>query len=680
MNFLSYNPSFRISFPFTCGIALWLLGYGQAPALAVVCAAYAACLLLQLLMLKKAGSISKVAFTLFTQLFLLLAGWSLCRYHSPNEDPASFVRLLSSEPEFYTGRIADLPSERNKSFKAEVDLQSARVNGHWQNTSGKIIAYFQKSATARNLRAGNEVIFSAPLKEVAAPLNPHEFDYRQYLGRKNIFYTAYVKEGSWSLQAGKGDFSVYGFTQKIRRHLLDIYKQSGLGGTELAMVAALVLGYDDAIDEPLMNAYSHTGTLHVLSVSGLHVGVIYLMLGFLLSFMKGNKKLIWMRVALILLFLWFFVLLSGFSAPAVRAALMFSLILIGKTLFEHVEVTNIVFVAAFISLCYNPYWLADVGFQLSYIAVLGIIYLYPRFYHAFTFSSWLADKVWALCSVSIAAQIATLPLTLYYFHQFPVLFLATNIILIPVSTIVMYGGVMILAFSKITFISKAIVWLTAALIKFMNASALFFDELPFCVIGNIHLSLINMLLMYALIILLFIAIEKRSFRLLAGSLGLAAVMLCISLFYDVAVKENSNLVIYHSDKSSVLSVTRGTFYTELTDTLPDNRLQSTLNENRICNDAQQTQQLHLSNTCLILAGNKKVLYAKDGASLSETLLAAAAPDYIWLPAGGLKRKKQRTALCQSGNLIVSGRFYKTEPCLQKAWFTQNKGAFSVSLP
>jgi competence protein ComEC len=404
------------------------------------------------------------------------------------------------------------------------------------------------------------------------------------------------------------------------------------------------------------------------------------MLGYLLSFLKGDKKLVWMRVVLILIFLWFFVLLSGFSAPAVRAALMFSLILVGKTLFEHVEITNIVFVAAFLSLCYNPYWLADVGFQLSYVAVLGIIYLYPRFYHLFTFSSWLADKIWALCSVSIAAQIATLPLTLYYFHQFPVLFLATNIILIPISTIVMYSGVMILAFSKIAALSKALVWLTAALVKFMNAAALFFDELPFCVIGNIHLSLLNMILMYALIITLFIAIGKRSFRLLAGCLGLASVMLCISLFFDLATKGNNNMVIYHSDKSSVLSVTHGTFYTELTDTLPDGRMQNMLNENRICSDIQQSQQLHLSNTCLILAGNKKILYAKDGSYLSESFLAAAAPDYIWLPAGGVKRKQQRAALCTANNLIISGRFYKTGPSLQKAWFTQNKGAFSLSLP
>src|SRR5262249_52807141 len=150
----------------------------------------------------------------------------------------------------------------------------------------KIIAYFQKSETARNLRAGNEVVFSAQLKEAAPPLNPHEFDYRQYLARKNIFYTAYVKEGNWSVQPATGNSSLYDYTQKIRRHLLDIYKQSGLAETELAMVAALVLGYDDAIDQPLMNAYSHTGTLHVLSVSGLHVGVIYLMLGYLLSFLK----------------------------------------------------------------------------------------------------------------------------------------------------------------------------------------------------------------------------------------------------------------------------------------------------------------------------------------------------------------------------------------------------------
>jgi len=680
VNFLNYNPFLRILFPFLLGITLWLFGYEKAPELLVLCAAFGICVWVYLMTIKKARSFSKLFFGLFTQVFLFLTGWGFCQLNNEKENPHHYTSLLGSEPEFYSGYISDLPAEKTKSVKAEIVLQQAKVKGQWKNTSGKIIVYFQKNETAKNLETGNTIIFSSQLQEVTPPLNPHEFDYKNYLKLKNIFYTAYLKEGSWSCIKQQESFSFYGFAQKIRKYLLNTYKESGLQDSEFAMVAALVLGYDDQIDQPLMNAYSHTGTLHVLSVSGLHVGVIYLMLGYLLAFMKGNKKIVWLKVFLILSFLWFFVLLSGFSAPAVRAALMFSLILIGKTLFENVEVSNIVFVSAFISLCYNPLWLADAGFQLSYVAVLGIIYLYPRFYNMFAFSSGFAEKIWALCSVSIAAQLATLPITLYYFHQFPVLFLVTNMLLIPVSTIVMYGGILVLVFSKVAFISKTLVWLTATLIKFMNASALFFDQLPFCMIDNIHLSLVNMVLMYILIVLVFIAIEYRSYKLLMSSFGLTILMLFISLFYDFAAKKNNEFVIYHSDKNSTMDIFTGNDLVRITDTSADYRLASTLRENRIYHDVISEKNIQLGKICLLFAGNKKILYVQDGSTISKNLLQAIKPDFVWLPSSAVKIKKQRKHLCKEENFIVSGKFYKKKNCFNKAYFTQNKGAFTLSLP
>ena len=555
-----------------------------------------------------------------------------------------------------------------------------KINGHWENTNGKIIVYLDKTKEATTIETGQTLVFASPLQEVEGPLNPHEFNYKNYLERKNIFYTAYLKDENWKATNTLENSSLFTLAQKIRKQLLDTYRNSGLQETEFSLVAALVLGYDDEIDPELMNAYSHTGTLHVLSVSGLHVGIIYVLLGYMLSFFDKKKKLIWLKVFLILGFLWFFVLLSGFSAPAVRAALMFSLILTGKTLFKNVETANIVFVAAFASLCYNPYWLADAGFQLSYVAVLGIIYLYPYFYNRFTFSSGLADKIWALCSVSIAAQLATLPITLYYFHQFPVLFLITNLVLIPVSTIVMYGGILVLLFSKVAVLAKTFVWLTAVCIKFMNTGALFFDNLPFCVVDNIHLSIINMVLMYVLIMTIFIAIEYRSVKLLFGSFSIAIFMLLISLFFDLETKKNNEFVIYHSDKSAALGVFTGNKYIELADSV-DERLAATLRENKIYHDFVQEEKKNLSGTSLLLIGNKKVLFSRSVDLISQKLLAATQPDLIWLPAKAIKGRKDNPILCQNKNLIVSGTIWskKKLECLNNAHITKHKGAFIVSL-
>ncbi|MGZ3863442.1 MAG: ComEC/Rec2 family competence protein [Bacteroidia bacterium] len=680
MNFLNRIPFLRILLPFALGIVLWLSGQKDFPKLAVFSGIYAACLLFFLFTVKQTKEIPKMLYGIALQVFLFVAGWLGCGLNNQKNNPQHYVNILSQEPQYFAGYVSEIPAEKAKSIKAEITLQNAKVNGEWKNINGKIIAYFSKTDSARLIETGQTIVFTGALQDIQSPLNPHEFDYKNYLALKNIYYTAYLKENNWAICRSQQHASLFTIAQRIRKTLLDTYRESGLQQSEFSLVAALVLGYDDEIDRPLMNAYSHTGTLHVLSVSGLHVGIIYVLLGFMLGFLNKTRKQIWLKVFLILGFLWFFVLLSGFSAPAVRAALMFSLILVGKTLFENIETANIVFVAAFVSLLHDPFWLADAGFQLSYVAVLGIIYLYPYFYNMFTFSSGLTDKIWQLCSVSIAAQIATLPITLFYFHQFPVLFLLTNLVLIPVSTVVMYGGILVLIFSKVVFVSKALVWITAISVKLMNGCALFFDKLPFCVIDNTHLSVINMLLMYLLIVLVFIAIEYRSTLLLMYSFALTAIMFCVSIFLDLQAKKNNELVIYHSDKSEVLAIFDGNKYTQICDTI-DERLTGTLRENKICHDAVYEEIRPLNKASLIMAGSKKILFLRSPDLLSQTLIKAINPDYVWLPARSLRGKKTPSVLCGTKNLVITGNTYskKALNCLDSACLTNKKGALIVSL-
>lgn len=678
MNFFNQVPFLRILLPFIFGAIAWLLDYRQAPQLVFAVTAYGICVAVFILTTNKTREVTKIAFGITTQLFLFASGWMISQFNDERENPGHYISLLSQQPEYFSGYIGEIPVEKAKSIKAEIVLQQVKVNGQWKNTSGKIIAYFERSPLSAQIETGQTIVFNGALSEVAPPLNPNEFDYKNYLSRKNIYYTTYLHEQNWKTANGLANSSLFTYTQKIRKYLLDTYRNSGLGDEEFSLVAALVLGYDDEIDRPLMDAYSHTGTLHVLSVSGLHVGIIYMLLGYLLSFMDKKKNLAWLKVFLILGFLWFFVLLSGFSAPAVRAALMFSLILLGKTLFENVEVANIVFVSAFLSLLYNPFWLADAGFQLSYLAVLGIIYLYPYFNNLFEFSSSWAEKIWALCSVSIAAQLSTLPVTLYYFHQFPVLFLVTNLILIPVSTIVMYGGMLILIFSKVVFLSKGLVWLTAALVKFMNGCALFFDKLPFCVIDNIHLSILNMLLMYILLVLVFLAIERRSYKLLLSSFSLTAVMLVISLYFDMERRSTREMIVFHSDKSCAMGIYNGNEYIQVSDST-DSRLKEILRQNKIYHDFISERNLALSNTSLIFVGNEKFLFVKKKELFTTRLISVIEPDHVWMPAYALKRNKKATAL---EDLIVSGTFRNKNIAEypKDTYITGKKGAFVVSLP
>jgi len=677
MIFLNKLPFFRILFPFVVGIAFWLIGRNDTLQLVYGIAAYLLCMLLYYMLMKQSKTFIKVLFGIGIQIFLFLSGWLLCTYNNDKQSIGNYSNYIATDIESYSGYVSEIPVEKTKSVKAEITLQQIKYKGKWQVASGKMIICFEKADKAKNLETSNTIVFIGKPQEIQMPLNPREFDYRAYLNLRNIYHSVYLKDESWDVVDKVQTITLFNFTQKIRKQLLNTYRQSGLENTEFAMVAALVLGYDDEIDRPLLKAYSHTGTLHVLSVSGLHVGIIYMLLGYMLSFLDRNKKTTWIKVFLILGFLWFFVLLSGFSAAAVRAAFMFSLIMLGKTLFQQVETANIVLASAFFSLCINPFWLADIGFQLSYTAVLGIIYLYPYFNNLFTFSWGFANKVWALCSVSIAAQLATLPVTLYYFHQFPALFLITNLILIPISTLVMYGSILVLVFSKIRIIAKVLVYITAFLIKTMNACAVFFDSLPFCVIDNIHLSMINLVLLYVFIFLVFISIEQRSYKLLMSSFIVVVVILFTSIFFDLQIKKNNELVIYQSDKTNVLAVFSGNRYTQFSDTIPDDRLQSTLRENKIYHDVVFEKSKQLTNASLLVVNHKRILFAKDVNLLSQHFINAVKPDYIWIAGNSLKRVKLPDFLCKQKNIIVSGKFYnkKVTACLGNAYLTYKQGAF-----
>ena len=681
MNFLQRLPFLRIIFPFLAGIGFWFIAKSDAPSLINVGYIYAACMLVYFLLIKQSRSSTKLMFGFLMNLFLFYSGWTLCKCEDEKQNLNNYTHFLRDKVECYAGYVSEMPVEKTNSIKAEIVLTQLKCKGTWESTSGKLIAYFEKADKTNNLEPGSTILFTGSLQEIQAPLNPDEFDYRAYLKLKNIFHSVYLKETKWEIAQQTKTVSLFAFTQKIRRQLLDSYEQSGLQNTEFAMVAALVLGYDDEIDKPLLNAYSHTGTLHVLSVSGLHVGIIYMLLGYMLSFLDRTKRTSRIKVVLIIGFLWFFVLLSGFSAAAVRAAFMFSLLALGKTFYEHVETANIVLVAAFFSLCINPFWLANVGFQLSYIAVLGIIYLYPYFFNLFTFSWGFGEKIWALCSVSIAAQVATLPITLYYFHQFPSLFLISNLIMIPISTGVMYGGILVLVFSKLTVVTHVLVWLTALLINVMNACALFFDGLPFCVIDHIHLSRISLVLLYVLLFLVFISIEQKSYKLLMSAFGLAIGMLVLSIGFDLDAKQQKELVIYQSDQASVLSVISGNGYMQFADTIPDERLAAALREHKIYRDVVFEKSRQLSGTSLVIVADKRILFAKDASLLSEKFIRAIKPNYIWLAGKSLFKTKLTDFLCGQKNVIISGKAgsRKNRDCISNFYQTAKQGAFVLYL-
>ena len=250
----------------------------------------------------------------------------------------------------------------------------------------------------------------------------------------------------------------------MRDKLLNILKENGLKNNELAVASALILGYKDDLGEELKHSYSSAGATHVLAVSGLHVGIIFLVLNFLLNILDKNDRFKISKAILLICFLWAYATITGLSPSVVRAATMFSFVTIGKSFGKSSSIYNTLCASAFVLLVYNPYLIMEVGFQLSYLAVVGIVYFQSIIYKWIYVKNKFLKYIWMITSVSIAAQLTTFPLGLLYLHQSPTYLFASNLFVIPGAMLIIGLGILLFITSWIPLISGGIGWLLAKFI------------------------------------------------------------------------------------------------------------------------------------------------------------------------------------------------------------------------
>jgi competence protein ComEC len=270
--------------------------------------------------------------------------------------------------------------------------------------------------------------------------------------------------------------------------LVELLRRSIPGRQESGIAEALLIGYKQDLDPEIVQSYSNTGVVHIIAISGLHLGLIYWLLLLLLKPLNQSKKTRWLHAALVIAGLWIFSFLAGAQPSVLRSALMFSCMVLGNSVSRKSPAINSLAVSAFILLCYNPFWLWDAGFQLSYAAVLSILLFNQPVYNWFFVKNKLLDYAWKMNAVTIAAQLLTLPVSLYLFHQFPVSFLFSNFIAVPLSSLLLLGEIFLCLTAFYApladFTGKAI----AAGIRLMNAWIQRVEQLPFSVWEGIQLS------------------------------------------------------------------------------------------------------------------------------------------------------------------------------------------------
>lgn len=421
--------------------------------------------------------------------------------------------------------LSDELHAKAKSYKTSIRISAVKDSSGWHRAHGDMLFYTDQSARFENLRYGDRVLLLGTPTLIPKPSNPEEFNYKRYLYFHNVYAQIYAPKGKWILLE-QARPSLIGFSIGLRQKLISILELYIIKKEEIAIAAALVLGFRDNLDIEQINAFASAGAMHVLAVSGMHVGILFFMIGVMLSWFDKLKRIRWVKHLLLLIFIWFYAMLTGFSASVMRAAVMISVIIIGQMIERKGSIYNTMLLAAAGLLIYNPFMITEVGFQLSFLAVFGIVAWHPVLFSWFEPNNWLIHKIWEITSVSISAQLMTFPLGLLYFHQFPLLFFISNLIVIPLAFVIMLSTILLLVLSFIPLIKVVVGYagiVVFAIIYVLNQSVLFIDKQATSVLKGITISVVETWIIYVIILFAFLFLTKkipRYFNAMLASLTL----------------------------------------------------------------------------------------------------------------------------------------------------------------
>jgi competence protein ComEC len=479
----------------------------------------------------------------------------------------------------YQGVITDIPQEKANTFAYKLLLQE-------QNKT--IVCYLPKSLNSRRLTVGDAIRFFAKIEPFASLGNPDEFDYARYMYNKGYAGQAFVPAGKWEF-AGKQGGGIFAAATKYRQKILHFYETLGLSNDEYAMLSALTLGYKDALSDNLAQSFKTTGTAHVLAISGMHIAIVYIIVQALFGFIPGYSRYNTVKQVASILLLWMYIFIIGFPPSAVRACIMLSLLSIAGIRKDRHLPLNSLLASAFLMLVWNPFLLFDLGFQLSFTAVLSMLLVVPVF-SRLTFAKNKCFRYFGgLLVASLAAQIGTFPLCLYYFGTFPSYFFVTNLLITPLIGLLMYNAFLVLLLGGIG-LSHLPVYSYRILASITTSVAHFFEDLPLAQLQNMKISFACLFLTWGLIAsLIYFGKTKQPKPLIAALLCLLAII--VSADYELISSRNT-LKVYNSPASAHICYYAGYAKTELNNLSNDKLL--SLNGKRYLILAQSSTPLQLS--------------------------------------------------------------------------------------
>jgi len=422
---------------------------------------------------------------------------------------------------------------------------------------GKILLNIKKENLPEDLQIGTRLLISGTIYEPKEPGNPYQFDYKKYLAYKSIYGQLYA-DASVIQISSQTEKNVWYYAARFRDTIIQNLKNSGFRNEELNVAVALILGQQQDISPELLKDYQFAGAVHILSVSGLHVGCLMLFIGFLLSPLPKSKTGTILRLFIILAFLWVFALIANFSPSVTRSVVMFSFVAIGKYAHRKTNIYHTLLVSVFIILLFEPSFIFDIEFQLSYCALFFIVWLQPLFSSLWKPKNRIANYFWDILTVSFAAQIGTFPLSLYYFHQFPGLFFITNLLILPLLGIIMALGVFVMLWASFSivpsFLIKCLEWSLYILNKTIHRIASFESF----VFQDISFNWQMLLSCYAMLFTIILWFKKPNFQKLSLAL-VSLILFQLAYLGNTFVSRNQeDLIVFNAKRNTIIAQKKGT--------------------------------------------------------------------------------------------------------------------------
>lgn len=505
---------------------------------------------------------------------LFTLGYLLCYTQDIKNDRQWFGHSLYSASG-YQVKLTSSPTEKNRTIKLEVDVTGAIIGDSIYSTIGKALVYIYKY-NAPAYKEGDILIIPNEWQSIKNSGNPFAFDYAAYSARNNIYYQSFLSTDKVHIEhyANPSELSLI---RRVHQYSLDQLNKYIYDEETHALLEALLMGDKANLSPELRQQYADTGIVHIIAISGAHIAIFFLLIVILLAWVK-HKKYHWVKYMAALPLIWLYVLVAGAPPSAVRAATMFSILGIGFTLQKHPNGINQLLAAAFILLCANPFWLYDVGFQLSFIAVLSILLFYRPIYKLFSPSNKITGMLWGAISVSIAAEILIAPLVIYYFHLFPFQFIIANVLAYLFIGVVLIAGMLLLLFSFSSALAGSIAVIIMQLADWFNSLIRVLQELNPDSFKRLTLTTPELLLVYiaiASIATYYFRRKKTALYIFSAALSL---FLLSSIYGEYKTLNQKGLVVYNINNGNYIELIEGKKYTVIStpEKLPDNTEEYTL--------------------------------------------------------------------------------------------------------